>query len=134
MSVTRSFTRVAFLITASLLVWLACFAAIYVLGAIACVRGFTHVRLAGVALPAATSILLLLAATGFTICQIRQALRQRRRGDQNAKFAGFLALSLGTLALMGLGLLAVPALLLHPACSGQPELVTGMHHDARARA
>lgn len=133
----RSFPHVALLITGSLLAWLACFAAIYVLGAIACARDFADLRLAGISFPAIASVLLLLLATGFTAWQVRRALRQRRRGDQNSKFTEFLALSLGALALMGLGLLAMPVLLVRPACAGQPTLakwqapaVAANPHDA----
>lgn len=121
MIMARSFTRVSFLVMGSLLAWLACFSAIYVLAAVACARDPGDLRSAG-AFPAAAAILLLLLATAFTVWQVRRALRQRRRGDQNAKFTEFLALSLGALALLGLGLLALPALLARPACAGQPAL------------
>lgn len=120
----RPFTQVAFLVMGSLLAWLACFASIYVLGAIACARDFVHLRLAGLTLPTIASVLLLSTATGFTIWQVRRAQRQRRRGDQNSKFTEFLVLSLGTLAMLGLGMLALPALLVRPACTGQPELAS----------
>jgi hypothetical protein len=123
--VERSFRRAAFLVTGSLLAWLACFAAIYVSETIACARGFARAQLApGIGPIGAAATVLLLATAIFTARQVHRALHQRRRGDQNAKFLQFLALSLGMLMLTGLAMLALPALLVRPACAAQPTLVS----------
>jgi hypothetical protein len=129
---SRGFTQVTFLVMGTLLVWLACFTAIYVLGAVACARDFAQLRIAGLGIPGVVSTLLVLAAAAFTAWRVQCALRQRQRGDQNAKFTQFLALSLGTLVLVGLGLLTLPALLVRPACAGQPAL--GLHFHTGIQA
>lgn len=116
------FTRVTFLVMGSLLAWLACFAAIYALGAIMCARGLAQAQLAGIGIIGAASTVLVLATAAFTAWQARRALQQRRQGNQNAKFTQFLALGLATLVLTGLALLALPVLLVRPACVGQPTL------------
>lgn len=117
------FTRVAMRITGPLLAWLACFALIYVLGAVSCAEENGRDRISGTGL--AVSIAMLLATTAFTAWQIRRAVQQRqRRSDQNSKFAQFLVLGLGAVGLMGLALLALPLLAVHPSCAGQPLLVS----------
>lgn len=120
-----TFARMALRILGPLLAWMACFALVYVLGAISCVHQAGHERTDGSGLAGAVSFLLVLAATALTAWQIRGALQQRqRRCDQNTKFALFLVLGLGAVGLMGLALLALPLVAVHPACAGQPTLVS----------
>ncbi len=121
----RAFTPTSFRIMGSLLAWLACFTVIYVLGALACARGLAGLSIAGFGFIGLVTILAVLAVGVFTVWQVRSAFRQVRGGGEDEKFRGFLALSLGGLVLFGLLLLLLPALVVRPACTGQPALSSG---------
>jgi hypothetical protein len=121
--VSGRFTRVTLAMTGPLLAWLACFSVIYGFGAVACARGFAQMRLAGVGVIGAVTTAAVLATAAFTVWQIAAAMRQYRSSGHSEKFAGFLVLSLGGLGLLGLILLALPALVIRPVCAGQPELL-----------
>lgn len=119
------FARLALRITGPLLAWMACFTLVYVLGAISCAHDAGRARADGIGLAGAISLLLVLVTAAFTAWQVRVALQdRRRRSDQNAKFARFLVLGLGAIGLMGLAMLALALIAVHPACAGQPALVS----------
>lgn len=118
----RGFTRVTLVIMGPLLAWLACFTAVYVLGALACARGFAGARVAGVGVIGLMTTVLVLATAAFTVWQATSALRHQRSTAHNDKFSGFLALSLGGLVMFGLVLMALPALIVQPPCAAQPVL------------
>ena len=121
----RGFTRVTLVIMGSLLAWLACFTAIYVLGALACARGLAATRIAGFGVIGLMTTVLVLATAAFTLWQIAAAARHRRSAAHNDRFSGFLARSLGGLVMLGVVLLSLPATIVRPACAGQPMLDTG---------
>lgn len=119
------FARLVMRIMGPLLAWLACFALVYALGAFSCAHDAGRARVGGIGLAGAVSMLLVLATAAFTAWQVRCALHGRqRRGDQNTKFAQFLVLGLGAIGLMGLAMLVLPVVTVHPACAGQPTLVS----------
>lgn len=117
-----AFTRTSLRIMGSLLAWLAGFTMIYVLGAVACAGGLAQLGVAGIGFIGIATTLVVLAVGAFTVWQVVSATREVRSGAQEQKFGGFLALSLGGLVLFGLLLLLLPALVVRPACTGQPAL------------
>lgn len=127
----RGFTRVTLQIAGTVLVWLACFTAIYVFGALACVRGLAVTSMDSPIVIDVAAVLLVLSAAAFTLWQVRRAVRQHRAGD-GMGFIPSLALGLGMFVLLGLVMLSLPVLLARPLCAGQPEL--GMQIEVLARA
>lgn len=121
----RSFTRATLRLMGSLLVWLASFTVIYVLGAVSCARGDAGLQSAGFGVFGLLTMLIVLAAGAFALWQIVRATRQVRAGAPEGKFGAFLALSLGGLVLFGLLLLLLPSLVVQPSCTGQPALTSG---------
>ncbi len=118
----RRFTRVTWLVMAPLLAWLACFTGVYLVGALACARGFAGVRWAGVGITTLLTALLVLAAAAFTAWRIASARRLLRGSPEEQKFSAFLASSLAGLVLLGLVLVWLPVLVVRPPCTGQPAL------------
>lgn len=118
----RGFTRVTRVILGPLLAWLACFTAIYVLGALACARGFAETRIAGAGVIGLLTSVLVMVTAAYTLWQIPSALRHYRSSTQNDSFSGFLALGLGGLVVLGLVLVSLPVLIVRPACASQPML------------
>ncbi|HWL63045.1 MAG TPA: hypothetical protein VNQ32_09625 [Steroidobacteraceae bacterium] len=126
------FSHITLLIMGPLLAWLACFAAAYALGALACARGFAEVRVAGLGITTVLTVLLVLATAAATVRKILAARRRMQDVGQQERFGAFLAFSLGALVLMGLLLLWLPALVVRPVCTGQPELEVGASGRAAA--
>lgn len=118
----RPFTRVTLQVMGPLLAWLVCFTAVYVVGALACARGFAQVQVAGLHITGLLTTLLVLATAAFTVWKIITARKLLRRAGPEQAFSGFLAVSLGGLVLLGLLLVCLPVLVVRPTCTGQPEL------------
>lgn len=138
---TRRFTPVTFFIMGALLVWLLCFAVIYVLAALACSRGFAGLRMAGIGFVPAMSALLVIAGAVITALLARVAHRRWRRQERgsHARFIHFVLMSSALFVLLALGWIALPGLLVRPPCMGQPSLAdspsarTGIVPPAPAR-
>jgi hypothetical protein len=102
------FTSTAFLLTGALLVWIADFAFVYVFSAVACVRDF------GVSLiPAVTTTASVMAGIA-TAWLWRRGYRAHQANGQG-RFIGFVTLATSAIALVALGMLILPPLLIR-AC------------------
>lgn len=103
------FTSTTFLLTGALLVWIADFAFVYVFSAVACARGV------GVSLvPVVTTGASVLAGIA-TVWMWRRGYRAQQASG-HASFIGFVTLATSTLALVALGMLILPPLLVR-ACA-----------------
>lgn len=113
------FTPTAFFIWSGLLVWAADFLFIYVFAALACARGFAHLRIAGFPIvPVATTLASILALL-VTAAMAWFALQRARGGpssDQHSQFILFLALALSALAMIAIVWSSLPPLLLRVGC------------------
>ena len=103
----RRFTSTTLLITGALLVWLADFAFVYVFGAVACARGFSHL------VPAVTTVASLSAAA-MTVWLLRRGYRAHRVSaiDEHSRFIAFVTFATSVIALVAFVLLLLPPLLI----------------------
>jgi hypothetical protein len=102
------FTSTALLLTGALLVWIADFAFVYVFSAVACARGL------GVSLiPAVTTLASLIAGIATVWIWRRGYCAHRANGP--SQFIAFVTLATSTIALVALGMLILPPLLVR-AC------------------
>ncbi len=98
----ESFSRSAFFACAGLLIWAADFLFVYVFTALACERGFGHT------VPWASAAAGVVSAAG--------AVAVILAGVRGNTFIGRLAASVAALALVAIGFIALPGLLLPRAC------------------
>ena len=114
----RSFTRNAVQLWGGLLVWAAYFLVVYVVGAVACERDFTDVRIVGVGLVPFAGAAGLFAALAATAALARSAWRRARTdATHGGRFVGALAWTLSLLTLLALAWVALPPLLLRTGCA-----------------
>jgi len=107
------FTPTTLLITGGLLIWMTNFMFVYVFAAVACARGFAHLRLVSLPIiPVVTTVATLLAGA-VTIGLVRQGVKRlgAPAGDEHTRFIGFVTLATSGIALVALILLALPPLL-----------------------
>lgn len=107
------FTPTALFIVGSLLVWMANFVVVYVIGALACARGFADIQILGLPIVSVATAASSLVAAIVTVVLLRKgtiALRDRHASEQS-RFIGFVALMTSVLALIALVLVALPPLL-----------------------
>lgn len=107
------FTPTILFIVGSLLIWLANFVIVYVIGALACARGFADVRILGIPLVSIAATASSLAAAAVTVALLRKghiALRDRY-ASEHSRFIGFVALMTSALAFIALVLVALPPLM-----------------------
>lgn len=104
------FTATTLFIVGSLLVWTANFVVVYVIGALACARGFEDVRLLGLPIVSIATIASSLIAAAVTIVLLRKGLLvwRARGSSEHSRFIGFVALMTSGLALIALVLVALP--------------------------
>ncbi len=113
MSDERRFTPTALIIVGPLLAWIANFVVVYVIGALACARGFAEDRVLGLPLVTIVASGSSLAAAIVTLVLLRKgrsALRDRRASEP-ARFIGFVTFMTSTVALIALVLVALPPLM-----------------------
>jgi hypothetical protein len=111
------FAPTTFFITGSLLTWMGAFVFVYTLGALACARGFAHVRvLAMPILPLATTLAAVVAGAATVVLLIRGWRRYQAAGDEHSSFIGFVALATSVIVLIALLLLSLPPYLLARSC------------------
>lgn len=103
------FTSTTFLLTGALLVWIADFAFVYVFSAVACARDV------GVSLVPVVTTAASLAAAVATVWIWRRGYRAHR-ASEHGRFIGFVTLATSTIALVALGMLILPLLLIR-ACA-----------------
>lgn len=111
------FTRTTFFIWGGLLIWAADFLFVYVFAALACARGFEHMRIAGVGVVQFMTLAASLAASIGAVLLMRRALSELRSGApaSTCRFHAFLSASLSGLALVAIAWSALPPLL-SPTC------------------
>jgi hypothetical protein len=102
------FTSTTLLLTGALLVWIADFAFVYVFSAVACARDF------GVSLVPVVTTGVSLAAAIATVWIWRRGYRSHQ-GSEHDRFIAFVTLATSTIALVALGMLILPPLLIR-AC------------------
>jgi hypothetical protein len=109
----HQFTPTTFLLTGGLLVWIADFVFVYTFAAVACARGFAEARIFGLPLVLTVTTIVSLLAGASIVWLFRRGHRAYRAaaGDGHSDFIGFVTLATSGLALIALGLLVVPALL-----------------------
>lgn len=115
----RRFTSTTVFICGGLLIWAADFLLLYVVAALACAKGFAHVRVAGLPFVAFFGTLVTLGAMAGTALIVRVAVRRLRAAgdsDRALRFIYLLAGSLGRLALVAIFFNALPAWLLATDC------------------
>jgi polyferredoxin len=107
----RHFGSTAFLLMGALLVWIADFVFVYVFAAVACARGF------GASLVPAVTTAASLTAGVVTIWLLRRGYRAQRMSaiDEQGRFIAFVTLATGAIALVALGMLILPPMLVR-AC------------------
>jgi hypothetical protein len=114
------FTPTMFLVAGGLLAWMADFVLVYVFAAVACARGFADASVFGLPVVMLVTILASLTAGTITILIVRRGYRMRQAVDvdEHTRFIGFVTLAGGSLALVALVLLVMPALVMS-ACPRQ---------------
>lgn len=108
------FTTTTFLLTGGLLVWMADFVFVYVFAAVACARGFADATLLGLPVVTLVTLLASLVAGTITVWIVRRGYRLHSavEMDEHTRFIGFVAVASGTLALVALVLLVMPAMVM----------------------
>lgn len=112
------FTSTAFFVWSGLLIWAAYFLFLYIFVALACARGFSDVRIAGLAIVPVVAVvggaLALLAAIAAAV----RALRHLRTRDSTptTRFIASMALALSLLASIAIVWTLLPALLTRSGC------------------
>jgi hypothetical protein len=108
------FTTTVFLIWGGLMCWAGYFLFVYVFAALACARQFHHYTVAGIGIVPFATFAALPIALATTLWVVRHA-RRRIRADVSP-LARFLAISLGSLAVLGMVWIALPVLILRASC------------------
>jgi hypothetical protein len=114
---TDSFVRTALALTGALLAWAADFVFVYVFAAIACERGYAGKTVAGAGIVPLASLVATFAAAGVTIWLLRAATRGHPANDSCGVFASKTKVAVGALAMIAIGLTALPALLVRGVCA-----------------
>lgn len=111
---------VTFFIWGGLLIWAVDFLVVYVFAAIACARGFSHVKLYGLGIVPLVTTLVSFVAFLATAAILRVALRGLGTAATDTlhpePFMNFVAFGLSALALVATVWLVLPPLLLGNAC------------------
>jgi hypothetical protein len=108
------FTTIVFLIWGGLLTWAGYFLFVYVFAALACARHFHHVTVAGIGVVTLATFAALPIALAITLWIVQHARRRIR--EDASRLARFLAVSLGSLALLAMVWIALPVLILRRSC------------------
>jgi uncharacterized membrane protein len=108
------FAPTALLVWSGLLIWALNFLCIYIFAALACARRFSHLTIAGLPIVPAVTSAVSVATFAATLAFMWVALKRGKPAEST--LLRFLALTLGTLALLATAWVALPPLILDNRC------------------
>jgi len=113
----HAFGMTTLFIVGALVAWLGAFLVVYVFAAIACAKGFAHVRILGLPIVPVVTTLTCLFTAGITIVLMRKvgARLRTEAASEHERFIGFVAFATSAIAIFALVLLALPPLVMN-AC------------------